>query len=37
LATGRSIVDLAVEMGGIGPAEARRILDPLALTRPGRS
>jgi fumarate hydratase class II len=37
VATGRSIVDLAVEMGGLTGAEARRILDPLRLTRPGRA
>jgi fumarate hydratase class II len=37
VATGRSIVDLAVEMGGLTPAEARRTLDPLRLTRPGRA
>jgi fumarate hydratase class II/aspartate ammonia-lyase len=34
--TGRSIVDLAVERG-VSPAEARRILDPARLTRPGRA
>ncbi len=37
VASGRSIVDLAAEMGGIEPAEARRILDARALTRPGRA
>jgi fumarate hydratase, class II len=36
LATGRSIVDLAAEMGGLSPAEARRLLDAGKLTRPGR-
>jgi fumarate hydratase class II/aspartate ammonia-lyase len=35
--TGRSIVELAVERGGLRPAEARRILDPLRLTGPGRA
>jgi fumarate hydratase class II/aspartate ammonia-lyase len=35
--TGRSIVDLAVEMGGLSRAEARRVLDPRRLTRPGRA
>jgi fumarate hydratase class II/aspartate ammonia-lyase len=34
--TGRSIVELAVELGGLGAAEARRLLDPARLTRPGR-
>ncbi|BDG01897.1 aspartate ammonia-lyase [Anaeromyxobacter oryzae] len=37
VATGRSIVDLAVEQGGLSPAEARRILDAGKLTRPGRA
>ena len=37
LSTGRSIVELAVEMGGLRPGEARRILDPRRLTRPGRA
>jgi fumarate hydratase class II/aspartate ammonia-lyase len=37
ISTGRSIVDLAVELGGLTPAEARRILDPLRLTVPGRA
>src|SRR5512133_3820079 len=37
VATGRSIVDLAAEMGGLSPAEARRLLDPAKLTRPGRA
>ncbi len=35
--TGRSIVDLAVEMGGLSPSEARRVLDPGKLTAPGRA
>jgi hypothetical protein len=30
-------VDLAVERGGMSRAEARRILDPARLTRPGRA
>jgi fumarate hydratase class II/aspartate ammonia-lyase len=34
--SGRSIVELAVEMGGLREAEARRLLDPSKLTRPGR-
>jgi fumarate hydratase, class II len=34
--TGRSIVELAVELGGLSPAEARRALDAGKLTRPGR-
>jgi fumarate hydratase class II len=34
--TGRSIVELASELGGLGSAEARRLLDPVKLTRPGR-
>ncbi len=34
--SGRSIVDVAVEKGGLEPAEARRALDPARLTRPGR-
>ena len=37
VASGRSIVDLAAEMGGLSPAEARRLLDPVRLTRPGRA
>jgi fumarate hydratase class II/aspartate ammonia-lyase len=36
VATGRSIVELAAEQGGLSPAEARRLLDPARLTRPGR-
>ena len=34
--SGRSIVELAVERGGLDAREARRALDPLKLTRPGR-
>jgi fumarate hydratase class II/aspartate ammonia-lyase len=34
--TGRSIADLAVERAGIPAREARRLLDPARLTRPGR-
>jgi fumarate hydratase class II/aspartate ammonia-lyase len=37
VATGRPIADLAVEKGGLSPAEARRILDPAKLTRAGRA
>ena len=37
VASGRSIVDLAVEMGGLEPAQARRILDARRLTGPGRA
>jgi len=37
LASGRSIADLAVELGGLTPAEARRMLDPARLTKPGRA
>ena len=37
MATGRSIAELAVEMGGLGPAEARRILDARRLTEAGRA
>jgi fumarate hydratase class II/aspartate ammonia-lyase len=37
VATGRSIVELAAEQGGLSPAEARRVLDPAKLTRPGRA
>jgi fumarate hydratase class II/aspartate ammonia-lyase len=36
LASGRSIAELAVELGGLSPARARRLLDPARLTRPGR-
>ncbi len=35
--TGRAIADLAVERAGLSRAEARRILDPERLTRPGRA
>jgi len=35
--SGRSIVDLAAEIGGLSPAEARRALDAAELTRPGRA
>ncbi|HZZ86087.1 MAG TPA: aspartate ammonia-lyase [Anaeromyxobacteraceae bacterium] len=35
--SGRSIVELAVERGGLSPAEARRVLGALRLTEPGRS
>jgi len=37
LATGRPIVELAVEKGGLTEREARRILDPAKLTEPGRA
>jgi len=36
LRTGRAIADLAVGQGGLGPKQARRLLDPARLTRPGR-
>ncbi|HET6439522.1 MAG TPA: aspartate ammonia-lyase [Anaeromyxobacter sp.] len=36
VATGRPVVDVAVERTGLRPAEARRLLDPARLTRPGR-
>ncbi len=36
VASGRSIADLAVELGGLTPAQAARLLDPARLTRPGR-
>jgi len=36
LATGRPIASLAEELGGLTPAQARRLLDPARLTRPGR-
>jgi fumarate hydratase class II/aspartate ammonia-lyase len=36
LATGRSVAALAVERGGLTPSQARRILDPARMTRPGR-
>ncbi len=35
--SGRSIVELASERAGIPAREARRLLDPARLTRPGRS
>jgi fumarate hydratase class II/aspartate ammonia-lyase len=35
--TGRSIVELAAERGGLTPAEARRLLDAARLTSPGRA
>ncbi len=35
--SGRAIVDLAAEKGGLSPAEARRVLDAAKLTRPGRA
>ena len=35
--TGRSIVELAAERGGLSPAEARRVLDVRKLTGPGRA
>jgi fumarate hydratase class II len=34
--TGRSIADLAVERAGIPAREARKLLDPARMTRPGR-
>ena len=34
--TGRSIVELAVEMGGLSRPDAKRLLDPAKLTHPGR-
>src|SRR5512136_1038261 len=35
--TGRPIADLAVERGGIPAREARKLLDPDRMTRPGRA
>ena len=35
--TGRTIVDVAVERGALSSAEARRLLEPARLTRPGRA
>ena len=35
--TGRTIVELAVSLGGLSPGEAARILDARKLTRPGRA
>jgi fumarate hydratase class II len=37
LATGRSIVEVAIERAHLSPTEARRLLDPARLTRPGRA
>jgi fumarate hydratase class II/aspartate ammonia-lyase len=37
MSTGRGIPELAVEAGTLTADEARRILDPIRLTRPGRS
>jgi len=37
LKTGRSIPEVAAQVAGISRAEARRILDPRRLTRPGRA
>jgi fumarate hydratase class II/aspartate ammonia-lyase len=37
VSSGRSIVELAVERGGLPEREARRVLDPGKLTRPGRA
>jgi fumarate hydratase class II/aspartate ammonia-lyase len=34
--TGRSIVELAVEMGGLSRSDAKRLLDPAKMTHPGR-
>ncbi len=36
LAGGRSIAEVAAERSDLSPAEARRLLDPAKLTRPGR-
>jgi fumarate hydratase class II/aspartate ammonia-lyase len=35
--SGRSIVELASEKGGLSPADARRVLDAAKLTSPGRA
>ncbi len=35
--TGRSLVELAEELGGLSRREARRVLDAAKLTRPGRA
>jgi fumarate hydratase class II/aspartate ammonia-lyase len=35
--TGRSIVELAVEHGGLSERDARRTLDARKLTEPGRA
>jgi fumarate hydratase class II/aspartate ammonia-lyase len=37
LASGRGIGEVAVEAGALAAGEARRVLDPLRLTRPGRA
>src|SRR5512142_2180580 len=37
MATGRSIVDVAVERAALSATEARRLLDPTRLTSPGRA
>jgi hypothetical protein len=34
--TGRPVAALAVELGGLSPREAARLLDPARMTRPGR-
>jgi fumarate hydratase class II/aspartate ammonia-lyase len=36
VASGRPIQAVAVELGGLTPAQARKLLDPSRLTRPGR-
>jgi fumarate hydratase class II/aspartate ammonia-lyase len=35
--SGRSIVDVAIERGALEGREARRVLDPARLTKPGRA
>jgi fumarate hydratase class II/aspartate ammonia-lyase len=35
--TGRSIVELSTELAGLTPREAKALLDPAKLTRPGRA
>jgi fumarate hydratase class II/aspartate ammonia-lyase len=37
VASGRPIPELAVEQAGLSPADARRLLDPMRLTRAGRA
>ena len=37
MSTGRGIAELAVETGTLRRGEARRLLDPARLTRPGRA
>jgi len=37
VASGRPVAELAVELGGLTPVEARRLLDPARMTRPGRA